>query len=166
MNKNIVIIGVVLLAAVYCCTFTNSSSNSISQDTSPKKDIVYSSPTPYEEPPSNNKESFAIPEEQINGNQEPQQQTNYPICSQVKGWTSTTCIIEKAYCSYQPKVKGKPTFCNDAPYPKNVFTYLVWGVDLSNLSGHCIIVSGKVVLYKGKPEIEAKTNSGYKGSCD
>jgi hypothetical protein len=93
-------------------------------------------------------------------------QPNYPICSSVAVGKSTTCKVKKAYCSYQSKVKGKPTFCNDAPYPRHNFTYVVWGKDLSTLSGHCIIVTGKVVTYKGKPEISSQTNSSFKGYCD
>jgi hypothetical protein len=65
------------------------------------------------------------------------------------------CKIEHAYCSYQPATSGSPTFCNDAPYPNNNFTLLVWGEDWSDYDGKCIIISGLMSLYQGKPQIEA-----------
>jgi hypothetical protein len=165
MNKNIIIIVGILIASIYCCTSTTSSNKSSSSIIAPQKEFVIPSQTPYVHSKSNIQEPTISNVEQ-NNFQEPKQQTSYPVCNQVHAGNSTTCIIEKAYCSYQPKIKGSPTFCNDGPYPKNIFTYLVWGNDLSNLSGHCIIVSGKVILYKGKPEIEAQSQSGFKGLCD
>lgn len=73
--------------------------------------------------------------------------------------SNVMCKIPRAYCSYQPSTKGKPTFCNDARYPNNNFTLVVWGQDWSDLDGRCIIVSGRVNLYDGKPQIEATTRS-------
>jgi Bacterial SH3 domain len=67
-----------------------------------------------------------------------------------------SCKIPRAYCSYQPGVSGSPTFCNDAPYPNNNFTLVVWGSDYSNYNGKCIIVSGLVTRYNGKPQIAAQ----------
>jgi len=72
---------------------------------------------------------------------------------------SVTCRIERAYCDYRPDVGGAPTFCNDAPYPGNAFTLLVWGSDWSDLDGQCIDVTGFVARYKGKPEIVAESRS-------
>jgi len=69
------------------------------------------------------------------------------------------CKISKAYCSYKPNIKGSPTFCNDAPYPSHGFTLLVWGKDWSKFNGKCLIVTGYNHLYKGKPEIEATSES-------
>ena len=65
------------------------------------------------------------------------------------------CKIEHAYCSYQPSTSGSPTFCNNAPYPNHDFTLLVWGEDWSDYDGECIVVSGIVSIYQGKPQIEA-----------
>jgi hypothetical protein len=78
---------------------------------------------------------------------------DYPSCSQVSAGQDVTCMIERSYCSYKKSVKGFPTFCNDAPYPSNNFTFLVWGEDLSRYNGKCLIVTGSVKLYQGKPEI-------------
>ncbi len=78
---------------------------------------------------------------------------------------SGTCRISHAYCSYKPNVKGDPTFCNDAPYPSNNFTLIVWGEDWSYLNGKCLIVTGYSHLYKGAPEIEASDISQVK-ICD
>jgi len=77
-----------------------------------------------------------------------------------------TCRIQNAICSYKPSVKGSPTFCNDAVYPGNTFTYLVWGNDVSYLNNHCIVVQGNIKIYRGKPEIEANSNSGFVDYCD
>jgi hypothetical protein len=72
---------------------------------------------------------------------------------------STTCRIARAYCDYRPDVEGAPTFCNDAPYPSNSFTLLIWGEDWSDYDGKCLDVTGLVVRYKGKPEIVATSRS-------
>ena len=72
---------------------------------------------------------------------------------------TVTCRIKRAYCDYRPDVGGAPTFCNDAPYPSQSFTLLVWGEDWSDLDGMCIDVTGFVVRYKGKPQIVAESRS-------
>lgn len=59
--------------------------------------------------------------------------------------------------------KGSPTFINlDKSYPNQVFTILVWGSDLSKFNpapavwnGKATCVTGKIELYRGKPEIVA-----------
>lgn len=76
-----------------------------------------------------------------------------------KAGQKISCKIPRAYCSYQPSTSGSPTFCNDARYPNNDFTLLVWGEDWSDYDGACIIVSGYVSLYGGKPQIEASSRS-------
>jgi hypothetical protein len=96
----------------------------------------------------------------------PTKAPSYPDCAGIAAGEQATCRIVLAACSYMPKVKGSPTFCNDAPYPNHGFTYLVWGRDLSELNGRCIIVSGQVVMYKGKLEIEAQNTGGLVGYCD
>ncbi len=77
----------------------------------------------------------------------------YPSCDQVSIGQTTTCMIERSYCSYKKSIKGSPSFCNDAPYPTNLFTFLAWGEDLSGYNGKCLIITGEVKLYQGKPEI-------------
>ncbi len=72
---------------------------------------------------------------------------------------NVTCTIPVASCSYQPKTLGKPTFCNDAPYPRHSFTLLVWGQDWSDYNGRCLIVTGLVSIYAGKAQIEARSRT-------
>ncbi len=72
---------------------------------------------------------------------------------------TTTVRIDRAYCSYRADINGQPTFCNDAPYPNHDFTLLVWGSDWSDYDGHCLLVSGYVSRYKGKPQIIAESRS-------
>lgn len=70
-----------------------------------------------------------------------------------------TCKIPRAYCTYDPSSPGDPTFCNDARYPNHHFTLVVWGSDWSDLDGYCLLVSGYVTTYQGKPQIEATSRS-------
>lgn len=59
--------------------------------------------------------------------------------------------------------KGQPTFLNlDGPYPKEVFTVLIWGSDRSKFSSPekefkdaKVCVTGKIQSYRGTPEIIA-----------
>lgn len=83
----------------------------------------------------------------------------YPLCSEEKAGEITTCVIPKSYCSYHPDVNGKPTFCNDEPYPANNFTFLVWNKDLSRYNGLCLVITGPVEMYKGLPEIIGNESS-------
>jgi hypothetical protein len=87
-------------------------------------------------------------------------QSDFILCKDT--WNSigefVVCKIPRAYCSYQPSASGSPTFCNDAPYPSNDFTLVVWEKDWSNLDGSCILVRGTVSLYDGKPQIEASSS--------
>jgi uncharacterized protein YraI len=82
-----------------------------------------------------------------------------PLCSDAAAGERTTCQIPRAYCDYLPAVDGSPTFCNDRPYPDHNFAMVVWGVDWSELDGSCIIVSGSVKLFRGKPQIEVASPS-------
>jgi hypothetical protein len=70
-----------------------------------------------------------------------------------------TCKVDRAYCEFLPNVNGDPTFCNDASYPNNNFTLVVFGQDWSDLDGKCIIVSGTISTYRGKPQIETKNRA-------
>jgi hypothetical protein len=59
--------------------------------------------------------------------------------------------------------KGQPTFLNlDEPYPKEVFTILIWGSDRAKFGvpetkyqDAKVCVTGKITSYRGTPEIVA-----------
>jgi hypothetical protein len=59
--------------------------------------------------------------------------------------------------------KGQPTFLNlDEPYPKEIFTILIWGSDRakfgvpeSKYRDARVCVTGKITSYRGNPEIVA-----------
>ncbi len=70
-----------------------------------------------------------------------------------------TVRIERAWCSYQQQIKGKPTFCNDQPYPQHDFTLLIWGEDWSDYDGLCLLVKGMVTRYRGKAQIVAESRN-------
>ena len=82
-------------------------------------------------------------------------------CSMIAGYIDQkiSCEIRFTYCSYRPDINGSPTFCNDAPFPNYNFTLVVWGSDWSDYDGKCIVVTGLVTLYGGKPQIEASSRS-------
>jgi len=61
--------------------------------------------------------------------------------------------MEQAQCSYRESTNGKPTFCNDKPFPAHNFTFLVWGRDWSAFDESCLIVEGEVEMYDGKAQI-------------
>jgi DNA/RNA endonuclease YhcR with UshA esterase domain len=76
--------------------------------------------------------------------------------------------MEKTVCgtvasaTYAIRTKGRPTFLNlDQPYPKQIFTVLIWGSDRNKFKnppetffkGKRICVTGTIEDYKGKPEI-------------
>lgn len=58
---------------------------------------------------------------------------------------------------------GKPTFINlDAPYPKQVFTILIWGEDRQSIGalpadGSHVCATGRILDYRGVPEIIVKS---------
>ncbi len=70
-----------------------------------------------------------------------------------------TCKIIRAYCVFRPDVNEDPTFCNDAPYPNHDFTLVVWGQNWSDYDGKCLIVSGYISMFEGKPQIVAESRS-------
>jgi hypothetical protein len=70
-----------------------------------------------------------------------------------------TCQIDQAFCNYRPDVNGGPTFCNDAPFPDHSFTLLAWGQDWSDYDSLCLQVSGEVLIYQDKAQIEAEDRS-------
>lgn len=80
-------------------------------------------------------------------------------CKDSIAGNTVTCIIPKAICDYYPDLSGSPTFCHDYPYPKHAFTLLVWENDWSDYDGKCLVVTGFVSLYEGKPQIEVNNRS-------
>lgn len=66
-----------------------------------------------------------------------------------------------ASAKYATRTKGQPTFLNlGAPYPRHVFTALVWGSARASfpyapesLQGKDVCVEGRISAYQGKPQI-------------
>ena len=64
---------------------------------------------------------------------------------------------------YAKSSKGEPTFLNlDEPYPREVFTILIWRSDREKFGsseieykGLRVCVTGKITSYRGVPEINA-----------
>jgi hypothetical protein len=73
--------------------------------------------------------------------------------------TMVTCTLDPAYCSYEASTNGSPTFCNDAPFPDNIFTMVVWGEDWTDYDGQCLVITGRVTAFHAKPQIEARDRS-------
>jgi hypothetical protein len=76
------------------------------------------------------------------------------------GELATVCG-KVANTHYASPTKGQPTFLNlDEPYPREVFTTLIWGTDRhkfgnpeSKYRDAWICVTGKISSYRGIPEI-------------
>ena len=76
------------------------------------------------------------------------------------GEYATVCGIV-ASTKYATETRRQPTFLNfDAPYPRQVFAAVIWGVDRPKFGspeaaflGQRVCVSGTIELYRGKPEI-------------
>jgi hypothetical protein len=68
---------------------------------------------------------------------------------------------------FASKSKGEPTFLNlDDPYPKEVFTILIWGGDRAKFGtpetkykDARVCVTGKITSHRDKPEIIANQPS-------
>jgi len=86
-------------------------------------------------------------------------------CNQYSSGT-VTCRIQKAHCLYKPEETGSPTFCGDAPYGYQSFTYVVWNQDVSYLEVHCIVVSRVIREYNGKLEVNTNYGAVFLGYCD
>jgi hypothetical protein len=64
---------------------------------------------------------------------------------------------------YAKTTKGEPTFLNlDEPYPRQIFTILIWGSDRSKFGvpetsyrDQQVCVTGVITSYKGSPEVVA-----------
>ena len=72
----------------------------------------------------------------------------------------TVCgLVASAH--FANRTKGQPTFLNlGEPYPDQVFTAVIWGSDRSkfgspetSLNGKQICVTGRIQLYRSKPEM-------------
>ena len=80
------------------------------------------------------------------------------------GETRTVCG-KVASTHFAFKTKGEPTFLNiDEPYPKEVFTILIWGSDRAKFGAPetkykykdaRVCVTGKITSHREKPEIIA-----------
>lgn len=76
------------------------------------------------------------------------------------GETATVCG-RVASATYAARSRGKPTFINlDEPYPRHVFTGVIWiedrakfGQPETTLMGKSVCMSGKIGQFRGKPEI-------------
>ena len=85
------------------------------------------------------------------------------------GERGTVCG-QVASTHYATQSRGNPTFLNlDKPYPKQVFTVLIWGSDRPKFGepeetyrNKHICVTGKITDYKGAPEIIAYEPSQIK----
>ena len=96
-------------------------------------------------------------------------QTGHLTASQAKdhvGEKATVCGVV-ASTHFATKSRGSPTFLNlDEPYPKQVFTILIWGSDRPKFGDpeakyvhKQVCVTGLIKSYKGTPEIIASEPS-------
>ena len=81
------------------------------------------------------------------------------------GERATVCGVA-ASIHYAAQSQGTPTFINlDKTYPNQVFTILIWGEDLAKFDkpasweGKRICATGTITLYRGSPEIVAKSSN-------
>lgn len=77
-----------------------------------------------------------------------------------------TIAIAKVEASYQPNVRGQPTFLNDAPYPNHGFTAVIWGGERRNFDpaptswqGKALCVTGAVEMFQQRPQITVNAPS-------
>jgi hypothetical protein len=78
------------------------------------------------------------------------------------GETATVCG-KVASTHYAAQSKGQPTFLNlDEPYPREIFTILIWGSDRPKFGAPeteyqdaRVCVTGKIKSYRDVPEIVA-----------
>jgi len=89
-------------------------------------------------------------------------QTNKITAAEAKDHIGETRIVcgKVASTHFASKSKGEPTFLNlDEPYPKEVFTILIWGGDRAKFGtpekDGKVCVTGKITSYRRKPEIIA-----------
>lgn len=82
------------------------------------------------------------------------------------GERATVCgnVVSTHYAS---RSKGSPTFLNlDEPYPRQIFTILIWGSDRpkfgdpeAKYGNRKVCVTGLIKDYKGAPEVVAEQPS-------
>jgi hypothetical protein len=92
-------------------------------------------------------------------------QTNKITASEAKNHVSEVQTVcgKVASTHYATRSKGQPTFLNlDEPYPKEIFTILIWGSDRSKFGTPetkyqdvKVCITGKITSFDGKPEIVA-----------
>jgi hypothetical protein len=76
------------------------------------------------------------------------------------GELATVCG-KVASTHYASSTKGQPTFINlDEPYPREIFTALIWGSDRAKFGNpelkyrdKQVCITGKISSYRGVPEI-------------
>jgi hypothetical protein len=89
--------------------------------------------------------------------------------TEAKGYVgqSATVCGHVASARYSERSKGQPTFLNlDEPYPKEIFTILIWGDSRSKFGtpetkfrDANVCVSGQITSYRGMPEIVVSDSS-------
>jgi len=82
------------------------------------------------------------------------------------GQSATVCghVVSARYAD---RSKGQPTFLNlDEPYPREIFTILIWGENRSKFGtpeskyrDANVCVSGQITSYRGTPEVVASDSS-------
>ena len=85
------------------------------------------------------------------------------------GEVATVCG-DVASTHYAHSTKGQPTFLNlDRPYPNPIFTILIWGSNRGKFGtpenefrGKRVCVTGKIMEYRGSPEIVADSPAQIK----
>jgi len=104
-------------------------------------------------------------------------QTNKITATEAKdhlGETRTVCG-KVVSTHYAVKSKGEPTFLKlDEPYPKEIFTILIWGSDRAKFGTPeakyheaKVCVTGKITSFRKKPEITATDHySAAKTLCN
>ena len=78
------------------------------------------------------------------------------------GETATVCG-KVVSAKYAVRTRGQPTFLNlDEPYPRQIFTVLIWGSDRAKFGepevtyrGKSVCVTGQIKEYRGVPEVVA-----------
>ena len=92
-------------------------------------------------------------------------QTNKITTAEAKGHVGETRTVcgKVASTHFASKSKGEPTFLNlDEPYPKELFTILIWGSDRAKFGtletkykDARVCVTGKITIHRDKAEIIA-----------
>lgn len=71
-----------------------------------------------------------------------------------------TVRIDYAHCDYYTDLDV--TFCNDKEYPNHNFTMLRWNKNWFRYDGLCLLVTGKITPFEGKPQIIVSSISEIK----